>query len=252
MIQLYLRRYPSGFEIVQAKRPVDEIFFIVDGDAELITKKGQVFMHMPQSTVFGEHLVYYGLDATMTLRVRDVTCEGDELQEHHHVGSKVGEHKTSLMVIHEDVFLPLCEMYPESANRMREMALVKREAYMHYRELIMKRLMHRDAGEPRNIESPEHSHHEDSEVELGDLSDNDMTSHLPVFPVQRLMFNEEECCHLAYRFRYIDIEVFRDLQHLNQKQFDLDVRLEIHKFLVLKQINHQGHQAIKGFLTKIS
>ena len=64
------------------------------------------------------------------------------------------EFKTQFMCIRSDVFLELCELYPATHANLRELALHKREIYMHFLETVKqmkKNCIH--SGVPRGIDS---------------------------------------------------------------------------------------------------
>ena len=84
-------------------------------------------MVLDQQAVFGDYLLLFDLKSNILFR----TMDDPEYQ--FKIFSEIPEHlQTSLMCCKASFFTELCELYPKTHKRLRELALHKRDIYMHF------------------------------------------------------------------------------------------------------------------------
>ena len=110
-------------------------------------------MILPERAVFGEYSILFDLKANMSFRAKP-----DPLGDIFEVGTRTTgtarESLTFCMCCPKDILLDLCELYPTTHQALIELAIQKRDIYMHFMNEVgrMKGITNQ-SGVPRGIDS---------------------------------------------------------------------------------------------------
>lgn len=123
IMQMYTREFPAGQEIIAYGKKFREIFFITLGAVNLYTKDENLFMQLPEGSIFGDYQVFYELNSNMIIK----TFSDDEMSIP----------LSKFMGCERGVVEELCELYPKTAENLKQRALEKRHVYMHYMRKVL-------------------------------------------------------------------------------------------------------------------
>ena len=95
------------------------------------------FISLPPSSVFGDYAVLFGLVSNILMRTRDHSDFERRVTESETDDNQPSEEdlQTQFMCCHADVFHKLCDLYPVTRNRVMDIALLKRDIYLHFRDV---------------------------------------------------------------------------------------------------------------------
>lgn len=93
------------------------------GAVNLYTKDENIFMSLPEGSIFGDYQVFYHLNSNMIIK----TFSDDEMSIP----------LSKFMGCERGVVEELCELYPKTAENLKQRALEKRHVYMHYMRKVL-------------------------------------------------------------------------------------------------------------------
>ena len=192
-------------------------------------------MSLPASSVFGDYAVLFGLVSNILMRSQDFPESADGRGGGHAGGPLRAEDRQSrFMCCRSEVFRDLCELYPETRERVKEMALLKRELYLHFRTAANE-MRSSHSGQPR-MDSPRGG------TELGRaVLDEEFESHYG--SGHRRTETKEDRLRIASmnEGKYSD----KDLNATTEEEMSKEFRLERNKYLLIKSLNYQGCKILK-------
>ena len=146
---MYARIYNPGETIQECGKKFREIFFIREGEVDLLNNKKKInFFKLPQNCIFGDYFVIFKLKSNIVFQASKNSWTSSKVKE---------SLETVCMCLDKKKFMELCELYPDTYTNLKFRALERREIYLHYlnREVADSHREYalRESGVPRAIES---------------------------------------------------------------------------------------------------
>ena len=145
IINMFARIYEPDVTIVHYGEKFRQLYFIVEGAVTMYNKfLIRDFMYLPQYSIFGDYQIICDLKSNIVYKTK--------------VADKEQHHQVRFMCVHKKVFNNLCDLFPVTAENIKQRGLEKR---LHYLKAMEKLDMQTD-----NYKALKRSSKEDAKMHI--------------------------------------------------------------------------------------
>ena len=130
---MYTRRYRPREEVIHYWQRFDKIYFLTEGKLDLHTHMNKVkFLELKPNSVFGDYGLLFNLRSNVTWKTPDIKMDQSYLELAEGWAKDSEATLTNFMCVDGDIFNNLCELYPNTAQIVRDIAIEKRDIIQYF------------------------------------------------------------------------------------------------------------------------
>ena len=116
-----------GREVIYQSEQFKQLFFVMEGQVNMSNYEAGQFMALTKRAVFGDYALLFNLKSNISFRT--ISDPNETHESYYFIPDEI---KTSFMCCKKEMFLDLCELFPQTQQALRELSLHKRDIYMHF------------------------------------------------------------------------------------------------------------------------